>query len=817
MPAHSRTHASKGSVESQKPAPAPGESILWFDQPESSDVSRVGGKNAGLAEVTRTLAGAGIRVPPGFATTAAMYRHYIDANGLAPKLRQHVDEYHGGKRSLAETGAAIRRMIVEAEFPAAIDQSIRAAYQELGRRCGTVDLAVAVRSSATAEDLPQASFAGQQESFLNVRGASELLRACRKCYASLFTDRAIVYRETNGFDHLQVALAVGVQKMVCADRAGSGVMFTLDTETGFPGVVVISAAWGLGENVVQGTVNPDKYVVFKRLLDDRCPIIERSLGTKNKKLVYGAGNSARTRNISTTPHERETLVLNDDEILELARWAVAVERHYGRPMDIEWAKDGDNNEIYLVQARPETVQSVKSATMLKTYSLVKKGTRIVTGAAIGESIATGNACMIHSAKDIDRFREGSILVTESTDPDWVPIMKKAAGLVTNYGGATSHAAIVSRELGLAAVVGTLNGTDLIRDGQPITICCAEGEQGCVYDGILEFKETEINLADVPSTRTAMMVNIASPAAAFRWWRLPAKGIGLARMEFIINNIIKIHPMALVHFDELTDHRDRRQIESLTRGYATKQAYFVDTLACGIAKIAAPHYPNPVIVRLSDFKSNEYAHLIGGARFEISEENPMLGLRGASRYYSDHYKEGFALECQAIRKAREDIGFSNLVVMVPFCRTPREADRVLSVMADHGLRRGNDGLQVYVMCEIPSNVILAEEFARRFDGFSIGSNDLTQLILGVDRDSAELAGLFDERDAAVKCMIVDVIERAHRCGIKVGICGQAPSNYPEFAAFLVEAGIDSISLNPDSFVATSRIVADAERKLARPAK
>jgi pyruvate,water dikinase len=486
-------------------------------------------------------------------------------------------------------------------------------------------------------------------------------------------------------------------------------------------------------------------------------------------------------------------------------------------MDMEWAKDGDSDEIYLVQARPETVQSVKSATMLKTYSLVKKGTRIVTGAAIGESIATGNACMIHSAKDIDRFRDGSILITESTDPDWVPIMKKAAGLVTNYGGATSHAAIVSRELGLPAVVGTLHGTDLIKDGQAITICCAEGEQGCVYDGILEFKETEVNLADVPSTRTAMMVNIASPAAAFRWWRLPAKGIGLARMEFIINNIIKIHPMALVHFDELTDQRDRRLIESLTRGYATKQAYFVDALACGIAKIAAPHYPNPVIVRLSDFKSNEYAHLIGGARFEIAEENPMLGLRGASRYYSDHYKEGFALECQAIRKAREEIGFGNLIVMVPFCRTPQEADRVLSVMADHGLQRGQDGLQVYVMCEIPSNVILAEEFARRFDGFSIGSNDLTQLILGVDRDSAELAGLFDERDPAVKRMIADVIARAHRCGIKVGICGQAPSNYPEFAAFLVEAGIDSISLNPDSFVATSRVVAESERKLARSAK
>lgn len=819
MAVQSRNDAVPRSVPIKDSAPALVESIVWFEQPESSDVSRVGGKNAGLADVIRTLSSAGIRVPPGFATTAAAYRTYIEANKLAPMLRKHLDAYHNGKESLAETGAAMRRVVGEAEFPELIAESIRIAYKELAKRCGTPGLAVAVRSSATAEDLPQASFAGQQETFLNVRGEAEVLRACRKCYASLFTDRAIVYRENNGFDHLQVALSIGIQKMVRADRAGSGVMFTLDTETGFPRVVVISAAWGLGENVVQGTVNPDKYLVFKPLLVDehRCPIIERSLGTKEKKLIYGAGGSARTRNVNTTHRERETLVLKDEEILQLSRWAMAVEKHYGRPMDMEWAKDGDTNEIFLVQARPETVQSAKSATFLKTYSLTKKGKVIVTGAAIGEAIATGNACMIHSAKDINKFREGSILVTESTDPDWVPIMKKAAGLITNYGGATSHAAIVSRELGLPAIVGTLHGTELIKDKQPITICCAEGEQGYVYDGVLEFKTTEVNLDDVPPTRTAMMVNIASPAAAFRWWRLPAKGIGLARMEFIINNIIKIHPMALVHFDQLTDPRARRQIEALTRGYATKEAYFVDTLACGIAKIAAPHYPNPVIVRLSDFKSNEYAHLIGGAQFEISEENPMLGLRGASRYYSAHYKDGFALECQAIRKARDEIGFSNLIVMVPFCRTPQEADRVLSVMADHGLRRGQNGLQVYVMCEIPSNVILAEDFARRFDGFSIGSNDLTQLILGVDRDSAELAKLFDERDPAVKRMIVDVIERAHRCGIKVGICGQAPSNYPDFAAFLVETGIDSISLNPDSFIATTQLVAATEQKLGRLGK
>jgi len=819
MAYRNRKEAIHEGVAADTSTPIRGQSILWFEEAECTDVNRVGGKNAGLAEVTRTLAGAGIRVPPGFAVTAAAYRTFLEASELNPKLRKHIDGFHHGKESLAETGAAMRRVIVGAEFPPQIAESICTAYRELAKRCGTADPAVAVRSSATAEDLPQASFAGQQETYLNVCGESELLRACRKCYASLFTDRAIVYRETNGFDHLQVALSIGIQKMVRADRAGSGVMFTLDTETGFRGVVVVNAAWGLGENVVQGTVNPDKYVIFKPLLADArlSPIIEKTIGKKERKLIYGEGGGARTRNINTTRRERESMVLTDAEILQLARWATAVEKHYGRPMDLEWAKDGDSGDIYIVQARPETVQSAKSNTLLKTFSLKQKGKRLVTGAAIGEAISTGNACIIHSAADINRFREGSILVTESTDPDWVPIMKKAAGLITNYGGTTSHAAIVSRELGLPAIVGTLHATELFHDRAPITLCCAEGEEGSVYEGILEFAATEVNLTDVPDTHTAMMVNIASPAAAFRWWRLPAKGIGLARMEFIINNIIKIHPMALVHFDELKDHSARHQIEVLTRGYPDRETYFVDTLARGIAKIAAPHYPNPVIVRLSDFKSNEYAHLIGGAQFELTEENPMLGLRGASRYYNDRYKDGFALECRALRMVRNEIGFDNLIVMVPFCRTPQEADRVLAVMAEHGLRRGEDGLQVYVMCEIPSNVILTEEFARRFDGFSIGSNDLTQLILGVDRDSAELASLFDERDAAVKRMIVDVLERAHRSGTKVGICGQAPSNFPDFAAFLVENGIDSISLNPDSFVSTTKFVAATEQRIGRAAK
>jgi pyruvate,water dikinase len=790
--------------------------VVWFEEVRSGDVGRVGGKNASLGEMIRALKGEGVRVPDGFATTADAYRDYLAANEIEPRLRARLDALKRGQASLRETGAAIRQAFLDGEFPPAIATAIRETYRDLSRRSGQDNVAVAVRSSATAEDLPEASFAGQQETFLNVSGERDLLEACRRCFASLFTDRAISYREAKGFDHLRVALSIGIQKMVRADRAGSGVMFSIDTETGFPGVAVINAAWGLGETVVQGTVNPDKYLVFKPLLESGRyrPIIEKTLGPKERKMIYAEGGSGRTRIVNTTRRERQSFVLSDDEILELGRWAVIVEKHYGRPMDMEWAKDGDTGELYMVQARPETVQSVKQAGRIKTYRLKQGGKRLLTGAAIGEAIAAGKACVIRSADDIDRFREGAILVTESTDPDWVPVMKKAAGIITDHGGTTSHAAIVSRELGVPAIVGTQSGTELLRDGQEITLSCAEGDQGVVYDGILPFEEEELDLTSVPETRTDMMINLASPGTAFRWWRLPTKGVGLARMEFIISNAIKVHPMALARFGEVKDSAARRQIEDLTRGYADRTAYFVETLARGIAKIAAPHYPNPVIVRLSDFKSNEYARLIGGAAFEPREENPMLGLRGASRYYSDRYRDGFALECRAIRAVREEIGLANVIVMVPFCRTPQEADRVLDVMAEHGLKRGENGLQVYVMCEIPSNVVLAEEFARRFDGFSIGSNDLTQLVLGVDRDSEELAEVFDERNEAVKRMVREVIRKAHEAGVKVGICGQAPSNYPEFAAFLVEAGIDSISLNPDSFVATVRHVAEVEANAAR---
>lgn len=792
---------------------------VWFEQTDTTDIARVGGKNASLGEMIRSLKSEGVRVPDGYATTAAAYREYLAANGIEAAMRAQLEALRSKRAALHEVGDAIRRLFLDGEFPPPIAEAIGSGYRELSQRCGRAEVAVAVRSSATAEDLPDASFAGQQETFLNVRGERDLLDACRRCYASLFTDRAISYRETKGFDHMQVALSIGIQQMVRADLAGSGVMFTIDTESGFPGVVVISAAWGLGENVVQGAVNPDKYLVFKPpLADPRYrPIVEKALGAKEKKLVYAVGGGARTKNVDTTRAERTAFVLDEDNILQLARWAVAIERHYGRPMDMEWAKDGETGELAIVQARPETVQSIRDSALLRKYRLKQQGQRLLSGAAIGEAVAVGDVCVIRSAKEIDRFRPGAVLVTGSTDPDWVPIMKQAAGIVTDFGGSTSHAAIVSRELGVPAVVGTQHATETLHDGQAITLSCAEGDVGYVYDGQLDFETSEVDLEGLPQTRTAVMLNLANPAAALRWWRLPAQGVGLARMEFIINNAVKIHPMALVHPEQVTDRDALRQIHALTHGYDDPKDYFVDQLAQGIAKIAIPYYPHPVIVRLSDFKTNEYAHLIGGAGFEPQEENPMLGFRGASRYYDERYREGFALECQALRRVREQVGLQNVVVMIPFCRTPQEADRVLAVMAEHGLERGRDGLQVYMMCETPANVIRAAEFAQRFDGFSIGSNDLTQLILGVDRDSADLAELFDERDPAVESAIRDVIQRAHAGGIKIGICGQAPSNYPEYADFLIEAGIDSISLNPDSFIDTLRHVAEIEQRRGRKVK
>ena len=785
--------------------------VVWLGDLDRGRVAEVGGKNASLGEMLRHLAGAGIHVPDGFATTAEAYWRFVDANDLRERIAGTLEDLKRGRLPLARAGRALRRLFTDGAIPPELADAVAAAYRTLGERIGRRDPDVAVRSSATAEDLPEASFAGQQESFLNVRGERALLDACRRCLASLFTDRAIVYRENHGFDHLRVALSVGVQRMVRADRGAAGVMFSIDTETGFPRVVLINAAWGLGETVVQGTVNPDEYMVFKPLLVDpaRRPIVHRALGAKARKLVYARGRGRPTRLVPTTRRERAAWALDEAAILQLARWAVAIEAHYGQPMDMEWARDGATGEIFIVQARPETVEARRQAAAFQTYRLTRKGKRLLSGLAIGDAVAMGAACVLRDASEIDRFVDDAVLVTGMTDPDWVPIMKRAAAIVTDHGGRTSHAAIVSRELGLPAIVGTGRATRVLRDGQVVTVSCAEGSEGFVYEGRADVEVRALELRDIPTTRTRVMLNLANPAAALRWWRLPADGVGLARMEFIITAHVKVHPMALVRFARVRDRRARRRIEALTRGYRDKPRFFVDALADGIARIAAAHHPRPVIVRTSDFKTNEYAALIGGRPFEPEEENPMLGWRGASRYASEGYREGFALECQAIRRVREEMGLANVIVMIPFCRTLEEADRTLGAMAAQGLRRGEGGLEVYVMCEIPSNVILAEEFAERFDGFSIGSNDLTQLTLGVDRDSARLAGLFDEENPAVTRLIEQVIRTAHARGRKVGLCGQAPSDRPRFARFLVRAGIDSISVTPDSFIQVKQHVAAAE--------
>lgn len=787
--------------------------IVWFEDIGRGDVALVGGKNASLGEMVRTLAPKGVRVPRGFATTANAYWRFVDENVIRSRISDFLKSFARGNLTLAETGNAIRSAFLHGEWPSDTTSAIVKAYRDLCTRVGNHDLDVAVRSSATAEDLPEASFAGQQETFLNIRGERDLLDACRRCYASLFTDRAIAYREAQGFDHMKVALSIGVQQMVRSDMAGSGVMFSIDTETGFDRVVLIDAAWGLGENIVQGIVDPDEYEIFKPLLsatDTPSPIIEKKLGAKAQKMIYAFGEKS-THNVPTSKLERASFVLSDPEILQLARWAVAIEEHYGRPMDMEWAKDGPHGDIFIVQARPETVQSRRDANAFHSFRIKSKGDLLVTGLSIGDSVVAGRVCLIDDVKDIERFVDGAILVTTMTDPDWVPVMKRAAAIITDHGGRTSHAAIVSRELGLPAIVGTGNATVVLHDLQEVTVSCAEGDQGYVYRGIADFEAKTLDVTGLPATATKVMLNLGNPGAALRWWRIPSDGIGLARMEFVVSNHIRIHPMALVRYDALKDEKAKAVIAELTAGYVDKPQYFVDRLALGLGRIAAAAYPNPVIVRMSDFKTNEYAGLIGGAEFEPSEENPMIGFRGASRYYSPRYKEGFALECRAIKQLREHMGFRNVIVMIPFCRSTGEADKVLAVMAENGLKRGEDGLQVYVMCEIPSNVILAKEFAKRFDGFSIGSNDLTQLTLGVDRDSSDLAEQFNEQDPAVLWMIESVITAAHQAGAKVGLCGQAPSDHPEFAEFLVGCGIDSISVSPDSFIAVKKKVAEAESR------
>jgi pyruvate,water dikinase len=801
------------AVKANPEAAARTTTVVPLEEVGVADVGFVGGKNASLGEMICGLKKSGVPVPPGFAITTAAYHAFLAANGLEERVQAALGDMKRARVPVAETGLSIRRAIEAGKWPDDIAAAVKEAYAALKAKAGgRAD--VAVRSSATAEDLPDASFAGQQDSFLNVSGDEELLDAARKCLASLFTDRAISYRDAKGFDHSKVALSVGVQLMVRAANGGSGVMFSVDTETGFDRAVLINAVWGLGENVVRGLVDPDEYVVYKPLLDEDqlVPIIEKRLGAKALKMIYArAAEEQRTKNVLTSKVEQTSFVLSDAEILRLARWAKAIETHYGRAMDMEWARDGETKELWVVQARPETVQSQRRRGLLKTYKLHDKGRKLLTGLAVGDTIVSGMVRIVRSTAEIARFPEGAVLVAENTDPDWVPLMKRASAVVTDHGGRTSHAAIVSREMGLPAVVGTRTATHVLHDDQEITVSCSEGADGFVYDGIANFEVKDIDLGRVPETRTKVMLNMANPAAALQWWQLPTDGIGLARMEFIINNVIKVHPMALVRFDQLQDQKARKQIAEITRGYDDKSEYFVELLARGIAKIAASQHPKPVVVRMSDFKTNEYANLLGGRQFEPHEENPMIGFRGASRYYSPRYKDGFALECRAMKRVRETMGFTNVIVMIPFCRTPQEADCVLETMAQHGLERHRNGLEVYVMCELPSNIVLAEQFARRFDGFSIGSNDLTQLVLGVDRDSEVLAEHFDERHEAVTRVIRQVIDAAHTVGTRIALCGQAPSDYAQFAEFLVEAGIDAISVSPDSFLPVKRTVAEAEAK------
>ena len=787
--------------------------IRHFNEIDINDVPSVGGKNASLGEMFQKLTPKGVKIPDGFATTSRAYWYFLEEGGLKTKLKAALDNLDRKDFSnLHEVGAGIRELFLKASFPEAIKTAVEKGYDALAEKYKG-ELSLAVRSSATAEDLPHASFAGQQESYLNVRGKKELIEACHKCYASLFTDRAIKYREDNHFDHTKVALSIGIQLMVRSDLASSGVNFTLDPDTGFENVVLVSSIWGLGENIVQGSINPDEHYVFKPGLkrDLAQPVIARKLGSKRKTMVYDASGSG-TINLDTPVARQEQYVLTDEEVIRLAKWSVIIEEHYGRPMDIEWAKDGQTNELFIVQARPETVWSSKKERLsITTYSLLEKGKEITRGMGLGSKITAGKVRILHSPDESGKLQQGEILVTEKTDPDWDPILKKAGGIITDQGGRTSHAAIVAREVGAAAIVGTTNATKLLTDGQEITLSCAGGDTGIAYEGKLKWEEKEVDTKDLRKPRTKPMLILADPDQAFKFSFYPSEGVGLMRLEFVINNAIRIHPMALKHFDELKDDRVKKEIENLTHHYPNKEDYFVHRLAEGVATISAAFYPKEVIVRTSDFKSNEYANLIGGKEFEPKESNPMIGFRGASRYYHPKYAEAFALECKAMKRVREEMGFSNVKLMIPFCRTLKEARKVLEVMATHGLKRGENDLEIYMMTEIPNNVILAEEFAQYFDGFSIGSNDLTQLTLGVDRDSELLSDIFDINDPGVRKMIAMVLASAHRTHTKIGLCGQAPSDYPEFAQFLVENGIDTISFNPDALIAGIENINQAEQR------
>ena len=789
----------------------------WFNEIKIEDVPLVGGKNASLGEMYRELTGRGVNIPNGFAITADAYRHVIQSAGILDELKEAMAGLDKTNMDdLMKRGKRARDLILSAGIPDELWAEIRTAYDRLCEEYGP-DADVAVRSSATAEDLPTASFAGQQETYLNIRGYPALRESCSKCFASLFTNRAISYRIDNNFDHFDVALSIGIMKMIRSDLDTSGVMFTMDTETGFRDVVFITASYGLGENIVQGTVSPDEYYVFKpTYVKGHKAIIRKNLGGKSIKMIYGISDSkVLTRNVAVPEADRGRFCITDEDILTLAGYALEIEGHYSmklgeaRPMDIEWAKDGMSGDLFIVQARPETVESQKNMDILETYRLDKKGSILTTGKSVGEKIAGGKSHVISDVAHLTSFEPGEILVSDSTNPDWEPVMKTAAAIISNRGGRTCHAAIVSRELGIPAVVGAGDATEKIHTGQDVTVSCAEGDEGVVYEGILPFHIETHSLKELRRPKTEIMMNLGNPEQAFSLSKIPNDGVGLARMEFIINSYIKAHPMALIHPEKITDEAERKQLDELTFGYQDKEEYFVEKLSHGVGTIAAAFYPKPVIVRMSDFKTNEYAHLLGGHYFEPLEENPMIGFRGASRYYDEKYREGFGLECRAMKRVREEMGLTNLIIMIPFCRRVNEAEKVLAEMAKNGLKRGENGLQVYIMCEIPNNVILVDEFSKLFDGFSIGSNDLTQLVLGVDRDSALLAHDFDERDPGVMRMISMAIQGARRNHRHIGLCGQGPSDYPEFAEFLRKEGINSMSLNPDSIMKITLKLAEIE--------
>jgi pyruvate,water dikinase len=778
------------------------------------DLRKAGGKNASLGEMLRKLSPSGIHVPDGFAVTASAYFDFLDFNLLHSPLQKILSQLNTQTlENLSEIGKTCREMIMHAVMPDHLVTSVMDAYHDLEKKYGP-DISVAVRSSATAEDLPTASFAGQHDSFLNVSGVDQLLLAVQKCYASLFNDRAIKYRIDKNIEHLQVGISVGVQLMVRADKGCAGVAFTIDPETGFQHVIYITGAWGLGDNIVQGAVNPDEFYCFKPSIDNnKTSLIYRRLGQKEQTMVLNddPGAEKPVKNIPTPPALQQQWVLTDAEVEKLARWCYQIEKHYNMPMDIEWAKDGVSGELFIVQARPETVHRKHASPIIRQYQLHTKAQPLCRGKAVGQGIVNGRVCIIHSLADSAKVKKGDIIVADMTNPDWNALLKKAVSIITNKGGRTSHASIVARELGIPAVVGTLDATQKLSDGQLITVSCTEGDAGLVYDGILDFTIKEVPVQQYNETRTWPMLILADPDRALQLSFYPNKGVGLLRMEFIISNTIQVHPMALVKYHELPDTPEKKIIDALTRHFTDKRQYFIRTLSEAIALVAAAFYPKDVIVRMSDFKTNEYARLIGGKYFEPEEENPMLGFRGASRYYHERYREAFALECLAIKRVREELGLTNVMVMIPFCRTVEEGEKTLQLMKTYGLERGKDGLNVYVMAELPSNVILASEFARIFDGFSIGSNDLTQLILGLDRDSAIVSGLFDENNAAVKSMVRQVIQAAHQANKKIGLCGQAPSDFPEFTRFLVNEGIDSISFTPDALLKGIENIIKAEKE------